>query len=92
MSSAGQRDDLASQHTAMETFCLAPGLAVHEWVSEIGGGMDLLRPKLLNVMSRVKAGQGSTLAIGHKDRLARLGSARLGSARLGSAATISATR
>lgn len=57
----------------MKTFCLARGLAVHEWVSEIGGGMDLLRPKLLNVMSRVNAGQVSTLVIAHEDRLGRFG-------------------
>jgi putative resolvase len=73
VSCAGQRDDLASQRAAMETFCLARGLTVHEWVSEIGGGMNLLRPKLIDIMSRVKAGQVSTLVVAHKDRLARFG-------------------
>ncbi|GHJ47359.1 IS607 family transposase ISSto12 [Catellatospora sp. TT07R-123] len=73
VSSAGQREDLASQRAAMEMFCLARGLAVDEWVSEIGGGMDLLRPKLIDIMSRVKAGQVSTLVVAHEDRLARFG-------------------
>lgn len=73
VASAGQRDDLASQRAAMETFCLARGLTVDEWVSEIGGGMNLLRPKLLDLMGQVKAGQVSTLVVAHKDRLARFG-------------------
>lgn len=73
VSFVSQREDLASQRAAMETFCLGRGLAVDEWVSEIGGGMDLLRPKLLDVMSRVKAGRVSTLVLAHTDRLARFG-------------------
>jgi len=72
-SSAGQRDDLASQRLAMEAFCLGHGLAVDDWVSEIGGGMNLPRPKPLDVMAQVKAGQVSTLVVAHRDRLARFG-------------------
>lgn len=73
VSSARQRADLASQRAALESFCLARGLAVDEWVSEVGGGMDLLRPKLLAVMDRIKAGQVSTLVVAYQDRLARFG-------------------
>jgi predicted site-specific integrase-resolvase len=40
VSSAGQKDNLAAQVTAMEQFCLARGLRVDEWLTEIGGGMD----------------------------------------------------
>jgi putative resolvase len=69
----GQRDDLASQVAAMETFCLGAGIAVDEWVSEIGGGMNLRRKKFLALMDRVESGEVARLVIAHKDRLARFG-------------------
>ena len=47
VSSAGQTDDLASQVSAMETDCLNAGIAVDEWISEIGGGMNFKRKQQL---------------------------------------------
>src|SRR5687767_10997649 len=47
VSSPGHKDYLASQVTAMEEFCRGRGLAVDEWVREIGGGMNLKRTKFL---------------------------------------------
>jgi predicted site-specific integrase-resolvase len=73
VSSPGQKDDLASQVSAMEQFCLARGLAVDEWVQEIGGGMNLRRKKFLAIMGDIDQGQIGTLVIAHKDRLARFG-------------------
>lgn len=73
VSSAGQRDDLASQRDAMEIFCAGRGLTVDDWVCEIGGGINLTRPKLLDTMNKIKAGMVSTLVVAHKDRLARFG-------------------
>lgn len=73
VSSASQQVDLASQVTAMEQFCLARGLAVDEWVKEVGGGMNLTRPRLLAVMDAIETGQVATLVVAHKDRLARFG-------------------
>ena len=35
VSSPGPKDDLASQVTAMEQFCLARGLAGDEWITEV---------------------------------------------------------
>jgi predicted site-specific integrase-resolvase len=46
---------------------------VDEWVSEIGGGMDLRREKFLAVMDAVERGEVAELVIAHKDRLARFG-------------------
>jgi predicted site-specific integrase-resolvase len=43
VSGAGQKDDLASQVSAMEFFCLSSGIAVDEWIQEIGGGMNFKR-------------------------------------------------
>jgi predicted site-specific integrase-resolvase len=57
----------------MEQFCLARGLAVDEWVSEVGGGMNLRRKKFLAVMDLIERGEVATLVVAHKDRLARFG-------------------
>ncbi len=73
VSSPGQKADLTSQVTALEQFCLARGLAVDEWVSEIGGGMNLTRRKFLSVMDAIERGEIATLVIAHQDRLARFG-------------------
>ncbi len=73
VSSPSQKADLASQVGALEQFCLARGLAVDEWVREVGGGMDLKREKLLALMDAVERGQVATVVVAHKDRLARFG-------------------
>lgn len=73
VSSPGQKDDLASQVSAMEQFCLGRGLAVDEWVQETGGGMNLRRKKFLALMDDIERGLVSALVVAHKDRLARFG-------------------
>ena len=57
----------------MEQFCLAKGLAVDEYLSEIGGGMNFKRPIFLNIMKKIENEEVSTLVIAHKDRLCRFG-------------------
>ncbi len=73
VSSAGQKDDLKLQIAAMEIFCLSSGIAIDEWVQEIGGGMNFKRKKFLAIMSRIQTGEISKLLIAHKDRLCRFG-------------------
>jgi putative resolvase len=73
VSSASQKADLASQITAMQTFCLGRGLAVDEWLSEIGGGLNFKRKVFLELFERIERREISTLAIAHKDRLTRFG-------------------
>jgi putative resolvase len=73
VSSPGQKDDLASQVAAMGQFCLGRGLAVDEWIQEIGGGMNWRRKKFLAVMEDIDRGKVATLVVAHKDRLARFG-------------------
>ena len=73
VSSANQRDDLKSQQLAMEQFCLAKGLVVDEYISEIGGGMNFKRPIFLNIMKQIENEEIATLVIAHKDRLCRFG-------------------
>lgn len=65
---------LESQVAAMEDFCLGRGLALSRWVREIGGGINLARPKFTALMDDVADSRISTLAVAHKDRLARSGS------------------
>jgi putative resolvase len=58
---------------AMRTFCLGGGIAVDEWVEEIGGGLNLKRKKFLDLMDRVERCEVKQLMIAHKDRLVRFG-------------------
>lgn len=73
VSSSEQKDDLAAQVAALEMFCLGAGIAVDEWVREIGGGMDLQRGKFLDVLDRIEIGEVARVVIAHKDRLVRFG-------------------
>ena len=73
VSSANQKDDLASQIKAMEQFCLGAGIAVDEWIDEIGSGMNFKRKKFLDLMTRIGTGEIKKLIIAHKDRLSRFG-------------------
>ena len=69
----GKKDDLDSQVKALENFCAGSGLAVDDWVSEIGGGMNFKRKEFLNLIEDITAGRISKLVIAHKDRLVRFG-------------------
>ena len=54
VSSRAQRDDLWLQLQAMETFRLGAGLAVDEWLTEIGDGLDFQRPVFRALMERIE--------------------------------------
>ena len=73
VSSHGQKDDLQSQVSAMEQYCLGAGIAVDEWMQEIGGGMNFKRKQFLSLVDRIASGEVSRLIIAHKDRLVRFG-------------------
>jgi predicted site-specific integrase-resolvase len=73
VSSAGQKDDLKSQLEAMETYCLANGTAIDDWIQEIGGGMNFKRKKFLELIDAIAGGEIKHLLIAHKDRLVRFG-------------------
>lgn len=73
VSSAGQKDDLASQVQAMEAYCLGAGIAVDDWIEEVGGGMNFKRKKFLALISKIMAGEVERLLIAHKDRMMRFG-------------------
>lgn len=73
VSSAAQKPDLTNQRHTLEQFCQARGLAVDEWVDEIGGGLNFQRKQFLALVDGIVAGTIGTLVIAHKDRLARFG-------------------
>jgi predicted site-specific integrase-resolvase len=73
VSSAGQRDDLASQVEAMEQYCRAGAVPVDEWIQEVGGGMNFKRKRFLGLIERIQRGEIERLLIAHKDRLVRFG-------------------
>jgi predicted site-specific integrase-resolvase len=73
VSSQAQKPDLANQKAALEQFCIGRGIAVDEWISEIGGGLNFKRPKFSDLVDRIIRSELSTLVIAHKDRLARFG-------------------
>ena len=73
VSSQAQKPDLANQRTVLEQFCAARGLAVTQWVSEIGGGLNFKRPKFLALIDRMVTNQVGMIVIAHKDRLMRFG-------------------
>lgn len=73
VSSSGQKQDLARQVAAMESFCLSQGVAITEVVTEIGGGLNFKRPKFLKIIKSAIAGEIKFLYVAHKDRLCRFG-------------------
>jgi len=73
VSSNNQKHDLISQIAAMEQFGLARGIAVEEWIKEIGGGMNFKRKAFLSLMSRIQLGEIKLLIVAHQDRLVRFG-------------------
>jgi predicted site-specific integrase-resolvase len=54
-------------------FADCAGIAVDEWIDEIGGGMNFKRKKFLDLMTRIGTGERQRLIIAHKDRLSRFG-------------------
>lgn len=73
VSSAAQKPDLKNQRKALAQFCAARGVANVDFIEEVGGGMNLKRPKFVALMDRIEAREVSHLIIAHKDRLVRFG-------------------
>jgi predicted site-specific integrase-resolvase len=71
VSSNAQKPELKNQIKAMETFCLARGLSVNDWISEIGGGLNFKRKKFLSMIMSMLKGEISIIVVAHKDRLCR---------------------
>lgn len=73
VSSPNQKDDLDGQVQAMLNFANGRGIAPTEVIREIGGGMNMSRPKFLGIIFGIINGEIGILVVAHKDRLARFG-------------------
>jgi len=73
VSSQAQKPDLANQRQVLEQFCAARGIAVTDWVSEIGGGLNFKRPRFLALIDKIVTNQVAMVVLAHKDRLMRFG-------------------
>jgi len=54
VSSQDQKPDLENQRVMLEQFCAASGIAVSEWVTEIGGGLNFKRPKFVKLVVSIQ--------------------------------------
>ncbi|MXZ41466.1 MAG: IS607 family transposase [Caldilineaceae bacterium SB0666_bin_21] len=73
VSGRGQRDDLKRPVSAMEAYCPGAGMAVNEWRSEIGGGLDFKRKMFLSLRERIEKREIAHLPVAHRDRPTRFG-------------------
>ena len=73
VSSQTQKPDLDNQIHVLEKFCTANGWAVHEWVKEVGGGLNFRRKHFLRILDAVVLGRIERLIVAHRDRLCRFG-------------------
>ena len=73
VSSYGQKNDLISQISAMNDFCINSGVAIDDLIQEIGGGMNFKRKKFIALTDDILDGKVSKLLVAHKDRLCRFG-------------------
>ena len=80
VSSHDQRADLERQMGRLVEWAAAQGLRVSQTVSEVGSGTNGARPKLRRLLAD---GSVRSIAVEHRDRLARLGSEYIEAALLG---------
>ena len=73
VSSSGQKGDLENQKKVIEQFCIAQGIAVSEWLSDIGSGLNYTRKNFLSLMEMVERGEVAQIIIAHKGRVVRFG-------------------
>jgi predicted site-specific integrase-resolvase len=70
VSSADQKADLTRQLARLQTYALAKGYQIDLQISEIAGGLNDNRPKLMKVLLDPNIG---VKVVEHKDRLTRFG-------------------
>jgi putative resolvase len=73
VSRQAQKPDRYNQKAALEQFWIARGIAVDEWISGIGGGLNFKRPKFSDRVDRIVRSELPVLVMAQKDRLAHLG-------------------
>lgn len=73
VSSAGQKSDLLTQQGAVQQFCTASGIPIHEYLSDVGSGLNYKRKNFIALMELVEKRTVASIVVAHKDRLVRFG-------------------
>ncbi|MYC63448.1 MAG: IS607 family transposase [Caldilineaceae bacterium SB0661_bin_34] len=73
VSRRGQQDDLKRPVSAVETYGPDAGVAVDEWLSDVGGGLHFKRKAILSLRERIEKRGIAHLPMAHKDRPTRFG-------------------
>ncbi len=73
VSSQAQKPDLLNQQTVLRVYCEQQGIAVDEWMMEVGGGLNFERKQFLKLVDAILAGEVACVVLAHQDRLARFG-------------------
>ena len=73
VSGNNQKNDLAGQKQALEQYIITNGIAVAEWLSDIGSGLNYKRKNFNYLMIEVENNRVGKIIIAHKDRLVRFG-------------------
>lgn len=73
VSGVTQKPDLANQMTALKAYCASHEIAVDEWMSDIGSGLNYKRKQFNQLMELVELGRVRRILIAHRDRLVRFG-------------------
>ncbi len=68
VSRRGQQDDRKRPVSAMEAYGPGAGVAVDEWRSEVGGGLDFKRKAFLSLRERIEKRELAHLPVAHRDR------------------------
>ena len=73
VSGGDQKNDLESQKAALGQFVIASGIAVDEWYSDIGSGLNYKRKNFNQILEGVEQREIGKIIIAHKDRWVRFG-------------------
>jgi len=73
VSGSDQKNDLESQKSALSQFVIANGIAVDEWFSDIGSGLNYQRKSFNQILEQVEQHEVGKIIIAHKDRWVRFG-------------------
>ena len=73
VSSFNQKDDLKSQISFIEEYCLNNQIHIDEVYSDIGSGLNYKRKNFIKLVNEITKNKIKKLIIAHKDRLVRFG-------------------
>lgn len=73
VSTNSQKKEMKYQRESIENFSINAGIAVDEYLSDIGSGINFKRKNFLHIIDMIEKGEVSKLIITYKDRLIRFG-------------------